>query len=66
METTILWIEVSTDHFPHVTGRPHASYEIRLLAYDLGEKKIRVNCISAGPMNTLAARGISDFLEEER
>ncbi len=33
----------------------------RYLAYDLGEQKIRVNCISAGPMNTLAARGISGF-----
>ena len=30
-------------------------------AYDLGPKKIRVNCISAGPVNTLAARGISGF-----
>src|SRR5208282_3758893 len=28
----------------------------RYLAYDLGPKKIRVNCISAGPVNTLAAR----------
>jgi enoyl-[acyl-carrier protein] reductase I len=27
----------------------------------LGPKKIRVNCISAGPVNTLAARGISGF-----
>ena len=33
----------------------------RYLAYDLGTQKIRVNCISAGPMNTLAARGISGF-----
>jgi enoyl-[acyl-carrier protein] reductase I len=33
----------------------------RYLAYDLGPKKIRVNCISAGPVNTLAARGISGF-----
>jgi len=35
----------------------------RYLAYDLGPKKIRVNCISAGPVNTLAARGISGFGE---
>ena len=35
----------------------------RYLAYDLGPKKIRVNCISAGPVNTLAARGISGFME---
>ncbi|MBW8865681.1 MAG: SDR family oxidoreductase, partial [Verrucomicrobia bacterium] len=33
----------------------------RYLAYELGPKKIRVNCISAGPTNTLAARGISGF-----
>lgn len=31
------------------------------LAYDLGPKNIRVNAISAGPINTLAARGISGF-----
>jgi enoyl-[acyl-carrier protein] reductase I len=50
---------------PHynVMGVAKASLEAstRYLAYDLGEKKIRVNCISAGPMNTLAARGISGF-----
>ncbi len=34
---------------------------VRYLAYDLGPKKIRVNCISAGPVQTLAARGISGF-----
>jgi enoyl-[acyl-carrier protein] reductase I len=33
----------------------------RYLASDLGEQKIRVNCISAGPVNTLAARGIAGF-----
>src|SRR3974390_3101059 len=32
---------------------------VRYLAYDLGRKKIRVNAISAGPIKTLAARGIS-------
>jgi len=34
---------------------------IRYLSYDLGAEKIRVNGISAGPVKTLAARGISDF-----
>src|SRR5258705_11701770 len=34
---------------------------IRYLAYDLGAKNIRVNGISAGPINTLAARGIAGF-----
>jgi enoyl-[acyl-carrier protein] reductase I len=32
---------------------------VRYLAFDLGAKKIRVNAISAGPIKTLAARGIS-------
>jgi enoyl-[acyl-carrier protein] reductase I len=32
---------------------------VRYLADDLGKKKIRVNAISAGPIKTLAARGIS-------
>jgi enoyl-[acyl-carrier protein] reductase I len=34
---------------------------VRYLAYDLGSENIRVNAISAGPVNTLAARGISGF-----
>ena len=50
---------------PHynVMGVAKASLEaaMRYLAYDLGPKRIRVNCISAGPVNTLAARGISGF-----
>jgi len=33
----------------------------RYLAADLGVDNIRVNAISAGPVKTLAARGISDF-----
>ncbi len=52
---------------PHynVMGVAKASLEAstRYLAYDLGPGKIRVNCISAGPVNTLAARGISGFTE---
>jgi enoyl-[acyl-carrier protein] reductase I len=52
---------------PHynVMGVAKAALEAstRYLAYDLGPKKIRVNCISAGPMNTLAARGIKGFME---
>jgi enoyl-[acyl-carrier protein] reductase I len=34
---------------------------VRYLAYDLGKHRIRVNAISAGPIKTLAARGVSDF-----
>jgi enoyl-[acyl-carrier protein] reductase I len=52
---------------PHynVMGVAKASLEAstRYLAYDLGPRKIRVNCISAGPMNTLAARGIAGFTD---
>ena len=49
---------------PHynVMGVAKASLEAttRYLAYDLGRsKRIRVNCISAGPVQTLAARGIA-------
>jgi enoyl-[acyl-carrier protein] reductase I len=50
---------------PHynVMGVAKASLEAsaRYLAHDLGSRKIRVNCISAGPVQTLAARGISGF-----
>jgi enoyl-[acyl-carrier protein] reductase I len=52
---------------PHynVMGVAKASLEAstRYLAYSLGPKKVRVNCISAGPMNTLAARGIAGFTD---
>ena len=52
---------------PHynIMGVAKASLEAstRYLAYDLGPKRIRVNCISAGPVNTLAARGIAGFTE---
>ena len=50
---------------PHynVMGVAKAALEctVRYLAYDLGKRKIRVNAISAGPIKTLAARGISGF-----
>ena len=44
----------------NVMGVAKASLEacVRYLAYDLGRHKIRVNAISAGPIKTLAARGI--------
>ena len=34
---------------------------VKYIASDLGKKNIRVNAISAGPIKTLAASGISDF-----
>src|ERR1700742_4314578 len=52
---------------PHynVMGVAKAALEasVRYLAYDLGPHKIRVNAISAGPMNTLAARGVAGLTE---
>ena len=49
----------------NVMGVAKAALEqsVKYLAYDLGQKNIRVNAISAGPINTLAARGISGFTE---
>ena len=50
---------------PHynVMGLAKAALEssVRYLAADLGQKNIRVNAISAGPIKTLAASGIGDF-----
>ena len=50
---------------PHynVMGVAKAALEasVRYLAVDLGARGIRVNAISAGPIKTLAASGISDF-----
>ena len=50
---------------PHynVMGVAKAALEasVRYLAADLGEKNIRVNAISAGPIKTAAASGIGDF-----
>ena len=47
----------------NVMGIAKAALEssVRYLAYDLGKKNIRVNGVSAGPISTLAARGISGF-----
>ncbi len=50
---------------PHynVMGVAKAALEasVRYMAEDLGKQNIRVNAISAGPIKTLAASGISDF-----
>lgn len=50
---------------PHynVMGLAKAALEasVRYLAADLGKSGIRVNAVSAGPIKTLAASGISDF-----
>ncbi|HEY2931996.1 MAG TPA: enoyl-ACP reductase [Acidobacteriota bacterium] len=50
---------------PHynVMGVAKAALEssVRYLSHDLGPRGIRVNAISAGPISTLAARGVSGF-----
>jgi len=47
----------------NVMGVAKAALEatVRYLAAELGEKRIRVNAISAGPIKTASARGIKDF-----
>ena len=47
----------------NVMGVAKAALEasVRYLANDLGPRNIRVNAISAGPIQTLSARGVSDF-----
>src|SRR3989338_917490 len=47
----------------NIMGIAKAALEssVRYIASDVGEKGIRVNAISAGPIKTLAASGISDF-----
>ncbi len=47
----------------NVMGVAKAALEssVQYLAHDLGESQIRVNAISAGPVKTLAAKGVSGF-----
>ena len=47
----------------NVMGVAKASLDasVRYLAADLGKDNIRVNSISAGPIRTLSAKGVSDF-----
>jgi enoyl-[acyl-carrier protein] reductase I len=47
----------------NVMGVAKAALEssVRYLAADLGKQKIRVNAISAGPINTLSARGVKNM-----
>lgn len=57
---TYLGAERVVPHY-NVMGVAKAALEasVRYLAHDLGPKGIRVNAISAGPIRTLAARGVS-------
>ncbi|HBG01847.1 MAG TPA: NADH-specific enoyl-ACP reductase, partial [Firmicutes bacterium] len=49
----------------NVMGVAKAALEasVRYLAHDLGPAGVRVNAISAGPINTVSARGVSGFLD---
>jgi len=64
MTMTYYGAEKVVPHY-NVMGVAKAALEctVRYLANDLGPKKIRVNAISAGPIKTLAARGISGLGE---
>jgi enoyl-[acyl-carrier protein] reductase I len=59
---TYLGGERAVPHY-NVMGVAKAALDasVRYLAWDLGEKGIRVNAISAGPVRTLAARSIAGF-----
>ena len=43
------------------TAKAALEHSVRQLAYEFGEQNVRVNAISAGPLETLSARGISGF-----
>ena len=45
------------------TAKAALEHAVRQLAAEFGEREIRVNAISAGPLETLAARGIHGFLD---
>ena len=59
---TYLGGERAVPHY-NVMGVAKATLDasVRYLAWDLGQKNIRVNAVSAGPVRTLAARSIAGF-----
>ena len=48
------------------TAKAALEHEVRQLAYEFGGRGIRLNAISAGPLETLAARGIGGFADMRR
>jgi enoyl-[acyl-carrier protein] reductase I len=48
------------------TAKAALEHEVRQLAFEYGESGIRLNAISAGPLETLAARGIHGFMDMRR
>jgi enoyl-[acyl-carrier protein] reductase I len=59
---TYLGGERAVPHY-NVMGVAKAALDasMRYLAWDLGQKNIRINAVSAGPVRTLAARSIAGF-----
>jgi enoyl-[acyl-carrier protein] reductase I len=59
---TYLGGERAVPHY-NVMGVAKAALDasVRYLAWDLGQKNIRINAVSAGPVRTLAARSIAGF-----
>ena len=59
---TYLGGEKAVPHY-NVMGVAKATLDasVRYLAWDLGQKNVRVNAVSAGPVRTLAARSIAGF-----
>ena len=62
MTMTYLGGERAVPHY-NVMGVAKAALDasVKYLAWDLGQKNIRVNAVSAGPVRTLAARSIAGF-----
>ncbi|HSE81712.1 MAG TPA: enoyl-ACP reductase [Gaiellaceae bacterium] len=62
MTMTYLGGERAVPHY-NVMGVAKATLDssVRYLAWDLGQRNIRVNAVSAGPVRTLAARSIAGF-----
>jgi enoyl-[acyl-carrier protein] reductase I len=62
MTMTYLGGERAVPHY-NIMGVAKAALDasVRYLAWDLGQKNIRVNAVSAGPVRTLAARSIAGF-----
>jgi enoyl-[acyl-carrier protein] reductase I len=48
------------------TAKAALEHEVRQLAAEFGQQNVRVNAISAGPLDTLGARGIHGFLDMKR
>ena len=67
---TTMTFQASERVFPgyNIMGTAKAALEneVRQLAAEYGPKNIRVNAVSAGPLDTLSARGIHGFLDMKK